>query len=179
MLIRVQIKKIFLHTRPPRKKRKKSKLLSFLAGHYCEFFPSSLRKRKEKRKKKGWEKATIFLLPKIKFDAQLPNFGNPKKERHSSTPQKKCPTAIFFFAKKHNKKLKKGDNHSHYLIIFLLTHPDAPDSLRAIHPVASKKNPKKEFPLLCPSSTVFREGLFPLHKKIFKLFHVNPVQGFC
>lgn len=118
------------------------------------------------------------MLPKIKFDAQLPNFGNPKKERHSSTPQKKCPTAIFFFAKKHNKKSKKGDNHSHYLIIFLLTHPDAPDSLRAIHPVASKKNPKKEFPLLCPSSTVFREGLFPLHKKIFKLFHVNPVQGF-
>jgi len=113
------------------------------------------------------------LFPKIKFDAQLPNFGNPKKERHSSTPQKKCPTAIFFFCQKTQQKIEKGDNHSHYLIIFLLTHPDAPDSLRAIHLVAFKKKTQKRVASSLPLEQYFVRVFFPLHKKIFKLFHVN------
>jgi len=143
------------------------------------FFSLLSPKTKRKKKKKGERKQQFFCFPKLNL---MPNFQISETRKRSDTPQphkKSVRLPFFFFAKKHNKKLKKGDNHSHYLIIFLLTHPDAPDSLRAIHPVASKKNPKKEFPLLCPSSTVFREGLFPLHKKIFKLFHVNPVQGFC
>lgn len=112
----------------------------------------------------------------------MPNFQISETRKRSDTPQPhkkiQCPTAFFFFlAKRHNKKNEKGDNHSHYLIIFLLTHPDAPDSLRAIHLVASKKNPKKEFPLLCPSAQYFVRVFSPFTKKYLNYF-VSQRKGF-
>jgi len=104
MLIRVQIKKIFLHTRPPRKKRKKSKLLSFLAGHYCEFFfPPLSENEKKKEKKKGERKQQFFCFPKLNL---MPNFQISETRKRSDTPQphKKSVRLPFFFLPKNTTK---------------------------------------------------------------------------